>query len=279
VIKLITPNNWKAYHVNSNEGIGTLYDRLFLEKVFDKVIKEYKIKSVVELPVVGMNGFCGLNCVHLAKKGIKVTIVDNDKKRLEIIAKMWKKIKLNAEFIYTKEFSKFKTRKKYDLVFSLGSLWFYNEKIILKKYNNLSNRLILILTHNPNQAIYGLWKKLEPSFFLKVNESLIKEKNFEKVLREELTNFELIKKEYVVNPPWPGIILTKKDIINLFRKKQEKKINKIKKIVLPDYINSYLSNPELKKKFNKFMLLEKMPVFLKKKWSHLTLWLLIKKQN
>jgi len=274
---LITPNNWKKYHLNSNEGIGTLYDRLYLEKIFDNIIKNYKIHSSIEFPIVGMNGFCGLNSVYLSKKKIKVTLVDNDNERIKIIKKLWNELGLKANFIFIKRFKELPENKKYDLVFSLGSLWFYDEKTILKKYNKLSNKLVLIITHNPNQLIYGLWKKLEPSFFSKINESLIKEKNFEKVLRKELTNFELIRKEYIINPPWPGIILTKKDIINLFKKKQEEKDIEIKKIVLPDYAKLYLNNPKLKKKFNKLMLLEKMPAFLKKRWSHLILWLLIKK--
>lgn len=42
----VNPKNWKQRFYYSNEGVGTLYDRLLLEKIFDQIIDGFKIKNI-----------------------------------------------------------------------------------------------------------------------------------------------------------------------------------------------------------------------------------------
>jgi len=256
----INEKNWENFFYKSNEGLGTFYDRILIEKFTNKIIEKYKVKNVLEYPILGLNGITGLNSIFFAKRGIKVTLVDNNKKRIKMIEKLWEKFNLKAKFVYIRNLSEFKSKKKYDLIWNIASLWLYKDgKKIIENYSNLTKKLAIVIAHNKKQLSYNLWKYLDKDFFKNVNEKFIDEENIEKSLSK---NFKIIKKEWLVNTPWPGIILN----VN-FNEKKRKIIEK------PEFF----TNTKKKKIIEKLLFFEKMPLFIRKKRSHLVSWTCLKK--
>ena len=77
-----------------DEGLGTVYERFLLNYIFDRLTKQFEIKKILEYPIYGMTGVDGINSVHLAQKGVNVTLVDFDKDRMEKVKNYWKVLKL-----------------------------------------------------------------------------------------------------------------------------------------------------------------------------------------
>lgn len=264
----IHEDNWKEFFLNANEGLGTLYDRLILEKFFDKFIAEYRITEALECPSFGMTGFSGLNSLYLAKKGVEVSICDDNPERLEWVKKLWKRIGLEANFVLVADYSNLPfDAQSFDLVWSLSALWYlkdYDIAKVVKVLGRVTKKCLFVCIHNKKQLFYPIWKMLDKDFFNYIREDYadggFMEKKF-KVLDE----FQLRKRGYFVTTPWPGIILKKEQ---MFGERKEVRECKLDNIEIPIYAN-FLDNRALGKRFEKLMILEFLPDALKKYWAHL----------
>lgn len=280
----IHKDNWKKFFFNSKEGLGTDYDRILCERVLEKFISEYKIKSVLDCPSFGMTGFSGINSIYLAKKGIDVTICEDNPERLEWVKNLWEEIGLNATFILVK----YNTRlpfddQSFDFVWNLSALWHINNGVhtLIKELGRVTGKCLFTSVYNLNQLFYPIWKSFEPEFFLSVNEEYSKEITLEKIFNENLNGFGIKEKGYIVTTPWPGVIIKKEQITNkILRKKtieedtiyHNYKLDDIRNnISLPTYVD-ILINHKRNKTLENLMILEKLPNFIKRYWSHLIYW-------
>lgn len=283
----INNNNWKEFFFNSNEGLGTLYDRVILERFFDRFITEYKIKNALDCPSFGMTGFSGLNSLYLAKKGVSVTVCDDNPERFEWIETLWNKIGFKADFIRVKDYSHlpFDTQS-FDLVWNLSALWYlkdYNISSVIKELGRVTKKGLFISIHNKKQLFYPIWKMLEPDFFLYVKEDSSDEKILERSFNDVLNEFSFKESGYFVTTPWPGAILKKEQIFDkiLGRKSPKNKmehIHQLSDIKIPTYVN-HLTNQKLNEKIENLMFLERLPNALKKYWAHLKYWIFIRQSE
>ncbi len=271
----INNDNWKEFFFESNEGMGTLYDRVILEKFFNLFVKKYNIKNTLDCPSFGMTGFSGINSIYLASKGVQVTVCEDNPERLNWIKKLWNNIGLDAEFILVKNWSDLPFNNRYfDLVWNLSSLWYLKEYDIsapIKELGRVTKRCLFICTHNKNQLFYPVWKMIEPDFIRHIKEEYSDEKILAKILDNALLDFNIYDEGYFVTTPWPGIILKKDQLLNNHNNKINKYLE-INNIKLPEYVD-HLNNPKLNNKIQRMMFLESLPNPVKKYWAHLKYWI------
>ncbi len=258
-----------------NEGLGTVYERFILNDIFDKLIKKFEIKSVLEYPVFGMTGLDGINSVHLAKKNIPVTLVDTEIKRMKQIEDHWKILNLQNK-LKTLVVEKdnicnlpFKP-DSFDLVWNFAALWFYkNADDIINKMIDLSGNIVFISVNNKWQFGYPLRKYiLDKQFFTKnkIHTKWINISNIKKIFKKR--GLTIIEDGVFDTPPWPDTCLPVSEL--------KKKIGiKAKPQQDSKWIWSMMSyycgtDKELEQKVKKYMFIENFPVWwrIKQLWSH-----------
>lgn len=277
----INDDNWKEFFLDSNEGLGTLYDRVLLETYFQKFISQHGIKNVLDCPSFGLHGFSGIGSIYLARMGISVTVCDNNQERLEWIEKLWNRIGLNADFVLVTDYSRLAfDDRSFDLVWNLAALWYIkNEDLtpILKELGRVADKCLFMSVHNRRQLFYPVWKRLEPEFFNYVREEYSDEKFLNSIFGNVLDEFDLSEKGYLVTTPWPGLIMKKG---GLFRhiKPSDTKLQTLGliDIEIPEYIDYLMNETSSKKIMNKLLIFEKLPNLLKKYWAHLSYWVFIR---
>ncbi len=276
----ITPENWKNFFFSESEGLGTLYERLILHKFFEKFIKEYKIKSVIECPSFGMTGFSGINSWYFAKYNITVYICDNDSERLEWIKKLWNMANLNAKFIKIDDYTSLPFKNdEFDLVWNFAALWYLkdcNIEMVLQELARISKKLIFISLPNKN-IFYPLRKVFDKEFFEYVDENILE---IEDKMIEIFTQkgFKLVDRGYFDVPPWPDFAIKKEELIPFLNKNKSMSGNMEKNnMVLPEYCK-YIKSPDIEEKMlKKYSLLENLPNCLKRFWAHHRYWIFCKR--
>ena len=89
--------DWRGYFVDPDEGLGTVYERFALDKVLDAAIAATGSTSVLHAPLFGMMGIPGLDAVFLARRGMRVGLLDVDGERLEAVHNQWRDLGLDPE--------------------------------------------------------------------------------------------------------------------------------------------------------------------------------------
>jgi Methyltransferase domain len=285
----ITYDNWKTFFFNSNEGQGTLYDRLILHSFFERFIENNKIQTALDCPSFGMTGFSGINSIYLAKKGVRVTIVDDDSERLLWIRKLWERIGMSKEatFIQVDDWSNLPFKDdSFDLVWNLSSLWHLSETEVhglVGELGRVYKSILFMSVHNTKQLVYPFYKKLDGVFFNKVNEKFCNENYLMNLFSNKLGDNCIREKGYFVTTPWPGLIVKKEDILGGSKLGECQIVEELEPVSVtesmetPEYIK-YLKNPSVKTKLNNLMVLENLPNFLKKYWAHLTYYIFQKEK-
>jgi ubiquinone/menaquinone biosynthesis C-methylase UbiE len=273
----IYTDNWKTFFFNENEGEGTLYDRLILHTFFDRFIENKNIKTVLDCPSFGMTGFSGINSMYLAKKGVKVTVADDNSERLLWTKHLWENIGMAeaATFVHVEDWSSLPFKDgSFDLVWNLSSLWHINEKDVpslVAELGRVYKQVLFMSVYNAKQLVYPLYKKFDSDFFDKVNEKFCKEQYLADLFRRKLSA-HTFEKGYFVTTPWPGLIVKKEELFGGSKRQENTDKSEVagakEDMKTPTYI-SILNNPEAKTMQN-MMFLERLPNFLKKYWAHLT---------
>jgi hypothetical protein len=273
----INDDNWKEFFLDSNEGLGTLYDRVLLETYFQKLILQHGIKSVLDCPSFGLHGFSGIGSICLARKGIPVTVCDNNQERLEWIEKLWNTIGLNADFILVTDYSKLAfDDRSFDLVWNLAALWYIKNEdltLVLKELSRVADKCLFMSVNNRRQLFYPVWKRLEPEFFNYVREEYSDEKFLDSIFSSVFHEFDLSEKGYLITTPWPGLIMKKGGI---FRRGKPSDTNLqtfgSNNIEVPEYVDHLMNETSRTKLVNRLLIFEKLPNLLKKYWAHLSYW-------
>ena len=260
---------WRNYFTNPDEGLGSSYERIILNNKLKIICHHFKIESVLEVPSFGFTGLSGINSMDLAKNGLKVSVIDNNKKRLELIRTVWKKVSLNANLIYSIDFNKLPfDDRSIDLTWNFSALWFVDDlSEFLSEICRISRKAILLCVPNRNGIGYLSQKFLGKDDLKKY----LKEKNiFPGEIKKHMKelNWQLIDHKFIDCPPWPDIGMPKEKFLKIFGlewllpKKKEK---------LPLSIIDYYSgkNPDFAEEMMQHAWFEKKaPNFIKRFWAH-----------
>ncbi|MCK9328702.1 MAG: class I SAM-dependent methyltransferase [Candidatus Cloacimonetes bacterium] len=280
---------WKKYYSNPDEGLGSTYERFIINDILDRVVKDYDIKSVLEVPSFGFTGLSGINSLWLSLNGMQVNVVDSDKERLNLVSEVWNKVEsklhnkmLAVDFTYLENFDKLPfDDNSFDMIWNFSAMWFVQDlELFLSQLANVSKKIILIMVPNRTGLGYLHQKytgKKDLSKYLIENN--IKSSVFIPILKKY--GWNLIEDNYLDCPLWPDIGMSKEDFFSklFLRKKPVPKYKKTKDgISIIDYYIG--AKPEMKLSLNKYKLFENFaPGIFKKIWAHHHYYLFVPEKN
>ncbi len=261
---------------NSNEGLGTVYERFMLNRFFDKLIQTYPMRDVLEIPLRGMTGLTGINSVHFAKRKCAVTLVDSDKDSVAEANDLFTALPLGGKcrFLCHQNLSQLPfPDRSFDLVWNFSALWHVESaESLLAEMARVSSNLVLVFVTNKNQIGYYLRKNLlEPAFFDTIHE---KWTDIEQV-NSFLSSMGLrhVEQGVLDVPPWPDTCLPIGKILEKLKLRSNKKNTRAasKSFWTWDIMEYYLGkNASLRSIIAKLSFFESLPVpwQLKTFWAH-----------
>ena len=260
--------NWEKYFTNTDEGLGSSYERIILNNKLESICKQFNISSILEAPCFGFTGLSGINSMGLAKDGKKITLLDNDRKRIELIKKTWKEMKLPLTIEYLKEFSPLSfADNSFDLSWNFSALWFVDDLSgFLKELTRVTSRAILLCVPNRNGMGYISQKILG---YKELKKHLKEENILPRKIKKEMKNngWILIDNNYIDCPPWPDIGMPKEKFLKIFGLSWLFKKKEHKPMTIMDYYGE--NDPHFPEKMMfHFWLEKKAPKLLKTFWAH-----------
>lgn len=265
-------NFWKKYFLDSDEGLGSSYERIIIHNRIIKIIKRYQIKSVLETPSFGFTGLSGINSMGFAKEGIKITINDHDPQRVELIKEIWNRanLPLNISTLETYNHLPYDD-DSFDMTWNFSALWFVdNLDKFLSELNRVTKKIIVLAV--PNRSGLGY---LSQKYFGKedlnnyLTEDYIIPKNFKNILNSY--GWKQVYWDYFDCPPWPDIGMPKEDFLRKFGLSCLIKKSNVKTDSQPLSVLDYWNNidPNFANKMMKYYWLEKYsPKMFKAFWAH-----------
>jgi SAM-dependent methyltransferase len=266
---------------NFDEGLGTVYERLVMNDIFDRLMRTYSIKNVLEVPMYGMTGLHGINSVQFVKNGCNLTIVDNDAQRLEEAERLWGLLGVRdrVNLVCVEDFSRLPFEdNSFDLAWNFAALWHLKDAPpLVEEMVRVSSSLILISVQNKTQPGYYLRKYLiDRDVFSKVWVKWLKLGETKRVFEGKGVKIE--EQGVFDVPPFPDIAMPIGKLLEKLklRKKANREVqnsdeNPAKKRWKWDVMGYYMGDdPELRDRIGKYMLIEhsRIPSPVKGLWAH-----------
>jgi len=170
--------DWRGYFEDNDEGLGTVYERFALAEVLEAAMARTGATSVLHAPAFGMMGIPGLDAVFLARRGIRVGLLDFDAERLEAVRALWVELGLDPEVhlvpgpdpaTWPETLS-----ADYDLVFSFAALWWFDDpSAVLAAQVRWAGRGVLSCVPNKNVFLKMRAKLWHKDLFDRLNEDAL----------------------------------------------------------------------------------------------------------
>lgn len=214
---------WKKYLTDWNEGLGVVYERFILNDYLDQLVDDHRVQAVLEAPLYGMAGVSGINSVRLAERGCDVTLVGNNRERMEGVRKIWQRLNLPAKFVRHPDFKQLPfADNSFDLTWEWAGLWYLPDaEQLLKELVRTSRKLVFVAMPNNIQVGYLLRKYvIDRDFFDTIDERWVQIDRIKKILAD---NGVLIIDEGVLDvPPWPDTVMPAAEVLKRLGIKSEK---------------------------------------------------------
>ena len=262
-------NNWPQYFKERHEGLGTTYERFVLHHYFEKLRAYFGVGSVLEVPSFGMTGVSGINSMWWAGKGIPVSVVDHDEKRIESIRGVWEEMKLSVDCILSsKEYDILPFQDNaFDMGWNFASLSFASDlRLFLRELTRVSKRVIFICIPNRFNIFAVLRAKAAGS------EAGIQTENTNphriKAVMADLQWEERDHGTFDV-PPWPDIAMNKEQLLRkmgLIRLAAQMEKREGNGLCILDYFAG--ENSGMEEDISRYGFLEDLPEIIKRYWAH-----------
>jgi hypothetical protein len=208
---------WKEYFdVDRDEGLGSSYERVILNRKLDTVRQQYGVKTVLEAPSFGFTGLSGINSMDLAKKGVAVSLLDHDYERVERIRKVWAeaRLPLTAGVVESYRHLPFESQA-FDMSWNFAAMWFVQElDRFLAELGRVTSKVILIGVPNRSGLGYLSEKYMSGAELRQsLHEAHIVPKNIVLSMRQH--GWRLVEHIYIDAPPWPDIGMKKEDFLRM----------------------------------------------------------------
>ena len=260
--------NWKRYFTNTDEGLGSSYERIVLNNKLALICKHFNISTVLEAPSFGFTGLSGINSVDLAKNGRKLSLLDNDESRITLIKEMWKELDIPLTIEFSKVFQSLPfSDDSFDLSWNFSALWFVDDlSVFLKELTRVTSQAILLCVPNRSgigylsQKILG-YKELKEH----LNEKNILPKNIKREMKKN--GWIMIDNNFIDCPPWPDIGMPKEKFLKIFGLNWLIKKKEHIPMTIVDYYNG--KDPDFPEKMMAHYWFEKKaPKLIKTFWAH-----------
>ncbi|MHB0876786.1 MAG: class I SAM-dependent methyltransferase [Anaerolineae bacterium] len=199
---------WERYLTDYNEGLGLVYERFILNNYLENLARRHNLTDVVEAPLYGMAGVSGINCVHLARLGCRVALVDDNATRLEGVRRIWSELGLTAAFVLSPEMRALPfASASFDLAWQWAGLWYLPDaEALLTELCRVSRHLVFVAMPNPRQPGYLMRKHLvEKDFFRHVDERWTDINLVRGVIEKQ--GYRVIESGVMDMPPWPDTVM------------------------------------------------------------------------
>ncbi|NLW18122.1 MAG: class I SAM-dependent methyltransferase [Candidatus Cloacimonetes bacterium] len=265
--------DWEKYYQNPHEGLGSSYERVVLNDLILATAKKHGVKTALESPSFGFTGISGINLMALADSGVKVTLQDNDPRRLELIQQLWNRLERPLQTELNPDFRGLKhPDKAFDLSFSFSALWFVPDlKTFLAELSRVTAKVIFISVPNRSGLGYKLQlRDYSPQKYPELKLSHIDPASIISLLGK--LGWKLESSGYFDCPPWPDIGMTKEEFLGKWlgikpasKAKESEKAQKYLSI-----LSHYEGNdPDFEKRMRKLQWFEKIaPNPFKMIWAH-----------
>jgi hypothetical protein len=272
--KIDYDNAWRRWMTDYNEGLGLVYERLVLNDFLEGLMRQHRIRTVLEVPLYGMAGASGINSVRFAQLGAHVTVVDVHEERLRAVRRLWEEIGVaeQATFVYAPDPSKLPfSDGAFDFVWNWAALWYIpNVRATLREMARVSSRLVFTAMPNRMQMGYLLRKYLlEREFFERFSEEWADVNRARCVLEGE--GLRLIDQGVLDVPPWPDTVMPASEVLKrlgLGRGAQQRFEGDAWQWSTMAYYTG--EQPELKAQMDRYAVLERAPLpwWMKMVWAH-----------
>lgn len=263
-------SNWRQYFENHHEGFGTTYERFILHRYFEKIKKKYTIQNVLEVPSFGMTGVSGINSIWWGYEGVHVTIIDNDKERIDLIKKVWQEVSLEATFVYHPNGYMYLPFEDYsfDMGWNFASLWFVsNLEIFLKELTRVTKKVIFICVPNRSNLLHFFRLIFQNNSDISPHTNNVNPEKIKKIMLN--LKWEVDEKGYLDIPPWPDIAMNKEDLLQKIGLKSlanRLKNRKRNYVCILDYFSG--KKKDMDKVILRYAFLEHSPRIFKRFWAH-----------
>ncbi len=134
-----------------DEGIGTFYERIVMERWFRELAKAYEIKTVLEFPCDGITGLLGINSLIFARCGSQVYLANPNLNVIRNVNRLWNSTELKGKFdsILTSGDEPLPfPDNSFDLVWSFCMVERYSNPSILIREIARTSKYVLLITQN-----------------------------------------------------------------------------------------------------------------------------------
>lgn len=209
--------NWRHYLTDYNEGLGLVYERLILNDFLLDLQHRYGVQEVLEAPLFGMAGVSGINSVALAQVGCRVTLVDDTRKRLDGVQRIWDELGLPARLVEVRDWGQLPFGdNSFDLAWEWAGLWYLpNAQALLSELVRVSRNLVFVAMPNRWQLGYFMRKHLlEPEFFQRIGarESWTDMGQVRDTLGH--AGLRIVEEGVLDVPPWPDTVMPASQVLH-----------------------------------------------------------------
>jgi len=257
---------WQHYFEDHHEGVGTTYERFILHQYFEKIKGKYSVQNILEAPSFGMTGISGINSMWWAAQGVPVTLMDDNEKRLELIAHVWKDIRLGVEMVFGKDFDSLPFSNNYfDLSWNFAALRFVPDlNRFLEELTRVTRKVIFICVPN----MWGIAHVVTRFALGKKGETTpIRPESLVAIM--DRLKWQTKERGYLDVPPWPDIAMKKEEFlkaIGLKRLAEAFERGNGEGVSILDYFSG--KHGGLDKDILKYSFLENSPTIFKRFWAH-----------
>ncbi len=208
---------WRRYLTDYNEGLGLVYERFVLNDFLLDLVDTYGIDTVLEAPLYGMAGVSGINSVALAELGADVTIVDDNRERLDGVARIWRddlKLPVNQIQVGREGWHRLPfPDNTFDLAWEWAALWHIMNPVgVIHELARTSRNLVFIAM--PNNIQLGYWMRklvIEREFFETHDESWTNLSLLSRIVQD--AGLTIIDRGVLDVPPWPDTVMPASEVL------------------------------------------------------------------
>jgi hypothetical protein len=213
----MTPNTWRKYLTDYNEGLGLVYERFVLNDFLDDLRVRFGVGSVLEAPLYGMAGVSGINGVVFARQGVPVTLVDDDQERLAGVRRIWQEdlqLPVNLVHVAPEEWGRLPfPDRSFDLTWCWAALWYIGDPAgLLRELARASRKLVFVAM--PNNFQVGYWMRklvIDREFFAEHDERWTQTGRIRAIL--EGAGVRIIEEGVLDTPPWPDTVMPANEVL------------------------------------------------------------------
>jgi len=269
-------DTWRKYLTDYNEGLGLVYERFVLNDFLEDLRRKYAVKSVLEAPLYGMAGVSGINDVILAQNGVDVTMVDDNRERLDGVRRIWAEdlnLPVNLVPIQPDGWDRLPFEdNSFDMTWEWASLWYIqNPEGLLMELVRTSRDLVFVAM--PNNIQVGYWMRkliIDRDFFRHHDESWTNIGRIRRTLEE--AGVEIIDQGVLDVPPWPDTVMPANEVLKRLGIRSKKLEDQFTGDGWQWSTMAYYMNeqPELRERVMKYAWLDHAPLpwQIKTVWAH-----------